>query len=206
MLLSWQYSHLSSLIYSPSMMNETYSTLFDRVDIRFLHFFLDLWQQICNSTSSIFKLPPLYTSIILTFRILASILFRILSNIFNILEFKRGWFVKCKREAIFHRPMHHCFSASRTRRTKTTNINARVRKFWWKNIGQSQFYVHYFIISSNRQNKKSPDPLKTIEIRIFDFRIPRGFFDRIKLRLFFLLRCSRDKKRKKKKKERKNHG
>lgn len=36
---SWQYSHLSFLIYSPSMMNETYSTLFDHVDIRFLIFY-----------------------------------------------------------------------------------------------------------------------------------------------------------------------
>lgn len=76
---SWQYSHLSSLIYSPLIMNEIFH--FVRSCRYSVPHFLDLRQQICNSISSIFKLSPLHTSIILTFHILASILFYIFKYI-----------------------------------------------------------------------------------------------------------------------------
>lgn len=98
---SWQYSHLSSPIYSPSMMNEIRILFCSIILISGSSFFRFMTTcmysiQLHQYSSYHHYIPP----IILTFHIFASRLFIIFSNIFNILEFKRGWFAKYKRSRI----------------------------------------------------------------------------------------------------------
>lgn len=85
------------------------------------------------------------------------------------------------------------------------DTNARIRKVWWKNINDEPILCCAAIISSNRQNKKSPDPLKhrnsnAVVSLIFEFLADSSAeLSSVYLRLSIATRCSRGKKKEKKK-------